>query len=116
MGDLLLKEVARRLTEAVRDSDLVARLGGDEFVIVLPGLDPAGPVRDLISLLVDRVRSAFDKPVLLADQELLLTISIGVSVFPDDASDAAGLIKQADTAMYAPRSAGATASASTPRT
>jgi diguanylate cyclase (GGDEF)-like protein len=104
-GDQLLQAVAQRLTSAVRESDTVARLGGDEFVVILPGLDPAHSAYEVMSVLT-RVRESFLAPFRLGDQTPTLTCSIGVSVYPVDASDPSGLIKQADTAMYAAKEAG----------
>jgi diguanylate cyclase (GGDEF)-like protein len=104
-GDQLLQAVAQRLSSAVRESDTVARLGGDEFVVILPGLDPAHSAFEVMSVLT-RVRESFLAPFRLGDQTPTLTCSIGVSVYPVDASDPSGLIKQADTAMYAAKEAG----------
>jgi diguanylate cyclase (GGDEF)-like protein len=104
-GDQLLQAVAQRLSSAVRESDTVARLGGDEFVVILPGLDPAQAAFEVMSVLT-RVRESFLAPFRLGDQTPTLTCSIGVSVYPVDAADPSGLIKQADTAMYAAKEAG----------
>ena len=104
-GDQLLQAVAQRLTSAVRESDTVARLGGDEFVLILPQLDPAHATFETMTVLA-RVRESFLAPFRLADQMPTLTCSIGVSMFPLDASDPVSLIKQADTAMYAAKEAG----------
>ena len=104
-GDQLLQAIAQRLTHAVRESDTVARLGGDEFVLILPGLDPEPATFEIMTVLT-RVRDAFQAPFRLADQTPTLTGSIGVAVYPIDAQDSVGLIKQADTAMYAAKEAG----------
>ncbi len=104
-GDQLLQAVAQRLTSAVRESDTVARLGGDEFVLILPGLDPAHATFETMTVLA-RVRESFLAPFRLADQTPTLTSSIGVSMYPLDATDPVSLIKQADTAMYAAKEAG----------
>ena len=104
-GDQLLQAVAQRLTGAVRESDTVARLGGDEFVLILPGLDPLHAAFEVMAVLT-RVRESFLAPFRLADQTPTLTCSIGVSVYPVDATDPSGLIKQSDTAMYAAKEAG----------
>jgi diguanylate cyclase (GGDEF)-like protein len=104
-GDQLLQAVAQRLTSAVRESDTVARLGGDEFVLILPGLDPAHATFETMTVLA-RVRESFLAPFRLSDQVPTLTCSIGVSMYPLDASDPVSLIKQADTAMYAAKEAG----------
>ncbi|MFO1311661.1 MAG: diguanylate cyclase, partial [Burkholderiales bacterium] len=102
-GDQLLQAIAQRLTSAVRESDTVARLGGDEFVVILPGL--AEEPFEVMTVLA-RVREAFQAPFRLADQTPTLTCSIGVALYPNDARDGVGLIKQADTAMYAAKDAG----------
>ena len=104
-GDQLLQAIAQRLTGAVRESDTVARLGGDEFVVILPGLNPEQAVSEVM-VVVNRVQEAFLAPFRLADQMPTLTLSAGVAVYPNDASDGVALIKQADTAMYAAKDAG----------
>jgi diguanylate cyclase (GGDEF)-like protein len=104
-GDQLLQAIAQRLTSAVRESDTVARLGGDEFVVILPGL-PAEPTTFEVMTVLSRVREAFQAPFRLADQTPTLTCSVGVALYPNDARDGVGLIKQADTAMYAAKEAG----------
>jgi len=104
-GDQLLQAIAQRLTGAVRESDTVARLGGDEFVLILPGLDPEPAMFEVMAVLT-RVRDAFEAPFRLADQTPTLRCSIGVALYPGDAQDGVGLIKQADTAMYAAKDAG----------
>ncbi len=104
-GDQLLQAIAQRLTSAVRESDTVARLGGDEFVVILPGL-PAEPATFEVMTVLTRVREAFQAPFRLADQTPTLTCSVGVALYPVDAQDGVGLIKQADTAMYAAKDAG----------
>jgi diguanylate cyclase (GGDEF)-like protein len=104
-GDQLLQQVAQRLSATIRESDMVARLGGDEFVLVLTGLNMAQSAHELLQL-VERVRGAFTTPFSVNGQDLSLTVSIGVSMFPDDAVDAPNLIKQADTAMYAAKEQG----------
>ena len=104
-GDQLLQAVSQRLIAAVRESDTVARLGGDEFVVILPGLDPAHATFETMTVLA-RIRESFLTPFKLSDQTPTLTCSIGVSMFPLDASDTVTLIKQADTAMYAAKEVG----------
>jgi len=104
-GDHLLQAVSQRLTSAVRESDTVARLGGDEFVVILPGLDPAKAMLEIMAVLT-RVRESFLAPFKLGDQAPTLTCSVGVSVYPIDSKDPGGMIKQADTAMYAAKEAG----------
>lgn len=96
IGDDLLRDVGGRLRTCVRDIDTVARLGGDEFVVVL------SQVRHLdeVTLAAERIVSTLITSFHHADQELNLTTSIGISVFPDDADSAESLVKNADTAMY----------------
>jgi diguanylate cyclase (GGDEF)-like protein/PAS domain S-box-containing protein len=96
IGDQLLQAVASRVQSCVRDSDTLARLGGDEFTLLLPGLvrsDDAAPIADKI---LDAVRQPFH----IEGREFYITTSIGISLYPEDGSDAESLIKNADTAMY----------------
>jgi diguanylate cyclase (GGDEF)-like protein len=95
-GDDLLKEVARRLQESVRESDVVARLGGDEFVILLPEVSSGSQ----ISPIANKILAAVGSPYTLAGQEFRITISIGISLFPEDGEDEETLMKHADVAMY----------------
>lgn len=95
-GDELLQEIARRLTDTLRESDVVARLGGDEFVVLLPelgGPGQAGPV-------ADKVLDAVGEPFAIAGHEFRITVSIGIAVYPGDGDDEQTLMKNADTAMY----------------
>ncbi len=95
-GDLLLKEVARKLRATLRQSDLIARLGGDEFVVLLPEISsPSTPVR-----VSQKILNLFSRPFVLDGQEVFAATSIGISLYPHDASDPHGLIKCADRAMY----------------
>jgi len=104
-GDHLLQAVSQRLSHAVRESDTVARLGGDEFVVILPDLDPERATIEIMAVLT-RVRESFLAPFRLGDQTPTLTCSIGVSIYPTDATDPGGLIRQADTAMYSVKDTG----------
>jgi len=96
LGDNLLAAVAARFKAWVRAEDTVARLGGDEFLIILVDqVDDQGYLG-----VVEKLQAAFLEPVLLHDQEVIITPSIGIAIFPDDAEHAAALIKNADAAMY----------------
>ena len=95
-GDELLKEVARRLTEALRETDTVARLGGDEFVVLLPDMND----EKQLSAVAKKILSTVGRPFHLAGQDLRVTVSIGISVFPTDGEDEQTLVKNADIAMY----------------
>jgi diguanylate cyclase (GGDEF)-like protein/PAS domain S-box-containing protein len=95
-GDALLREVAKRLKESLRASDIVARLGGDEFVMLLQDLSHS----EQAGIIARKLLSAVIKPIELNGQECRVTASIGISVFPDDAPDEASLMTHADLAMY----------------
>lgn len=101
-GDELLKAVAQRLLDCVRQSDTVARIGGDEFVVVI------GDAADQAALaqVADKILNAFKKPFVLSSCTLSMSPSIGISSYPADASDAATLVKLADGAMYEAKMAG----------
>jgi diguanylate cyclase (GGDEF)-like protein len=101
-GDELLKVAAARLRGCVRDSDSLARLGGDEFTLLLN--DVTGP--DDAAAIAERVVAAFRDPFNLDGQELFLSASVGVAMYPDDGEDAQTLLKNADTAMYGAKLAG----------
>ena len=95
-GDKLLQCVAERLTACVRSSDTVSRQGGDEFVVLLSEDNLA---EDAI-LIADKILIALAAPCIVDDQELHVSTSIGISVYPTDGVDATSLLKNADTAMY----------------
>jgi diguanylate cyclase (GGDEF)-like protein len=101
-GDQCLKEVARRLRQCVRASDTVARMGGDEFTILLPEIAEKGDVRMVAQKILDSMKT----PLLLAGQEVIITTSIGISLFPRDGRDGETLLKHADAAMYRVKGSG----------
>ena len=96
VGDQLLQSVAKRLTACVRRSDTVSRQGGDEFVVLLPELEHAEDA----GLSAKKVLTALSEPHRIAEHNLHVSVSIGVSIYPDDGQDAETLIQNADTAMY----------------
>ncbi|WDT75666.1 MAG: EAL domain-containing protein [Candidatus Manganitrophus sp.] len=96
VGDLLLQEVSKRLGLLLRSGDTVARIGGDEFVIILDDVAKAEDVAKICQKILD----ALSKPFLLKEHELFITVSVGISLFPNDGRDAETLLKNADTAMY----------------
>ncbi len=108
-GDALLRTVAARLVEAVRSSDMVARLGGDEIVLVMQGL----VAREDLEPMLERIRQCIGEPVTLPPGETVVQVraSLGLTVYPDDASDPDELLRHADQALYAikrqPRGSGA---------
>nr|MDJ0808419.1 bifunctional diguanylate cyclase/phosphodiesterase [Gammaproteobacteria bacterium] len=95
-GDQLLKQSAQRLTESLRDGDTVCRLGGDEFIVLLSGLKLAADAHAVAENLVSQFRG----PFILDERELVVTVSIGIAIYPDDGSSTAELLRNADTAMY----------------
>lgn len=101
-GDHLLREIAARLRHSARGEEVVARFGGDEFTMLIGPLKNA----DEASRVAQRIVRAFAEPVQLQGQELFASTSIGISLYPTDATDASELIKNADTAMYAAKSMG----------
>jgi diguanylate cyclase (GGDEF)-like protein len=110
VGDSLLKEIAHRLQNCLRDTqrtledgtdttdhnDWVARTGGDEFALALPGISTA----DSAQVVAHRVQLALARPFVFAQQEIPLSATIGVSLFPGDAPSAEALLKNADAAMH----------------
>lgn len=102
VGDALLQEVARRLSSAVRQSDTMARMGGDEFAVVLTELHrPKDAVR-----VAHKLMATLNQPFLIGNRTLFVNASIGVSLFPQDGSDATTLIQHADTALYRAKAGG----------
>jgi len=96
VGDQFLKEVAPRLSEAVRATDTVARPGGDEFIVVLPEIASIGEA----GRTAERIVSSFAQPVALGGRELYSSASVGISIFPDDGTTPEELIRAADAALY----------------
>ncbi len=99
VGDELLVAVAKRLADSIGERDVVARMGGDEFILILPDVDD---VRPRIKGILEAIRPSFQ----IGGQELHVTASIGVSLFPDDGRNADQLLKSADVALYRAKSAG----------
>lgn len=102
VGDLLLKQVAIRLSEGVRESDTVARLGGDEFVVIFEDVSVPNEAATLARRLLD----CFIRPFDVEGRELFLSLSIGISIYPLDGLDTDTLISHADIAMYRAKAAG----------
>jgi diguanylate cyclase (GGDEF)-like protein/PAS domain S-box-containing protein len=101
-GDALLRTVAARLRASVRDSDTVARMGGDEFVLLLLDGHEAMPSQAMLQKIVDSVSA----PVQLAGQEVTVSCSLGVSLYPADSTDPQLLMRFADIAMYRAKESG----------
>lgn len=96
IGDLLLQSVAERLKGCIRKSDTVARLGGDEFIAVIPDLHEGAHAAKVAQKILDSLSTHF----MIRDIELHTTVSIGISLFPDDGTANDELIANADVAMY----------------
>lgn len=103
VGDELLVAIARRLHLRIRAGDTFARLGGDEFVVVTEGIRNPAAAAALAHALVETLAEPF---TVSTGATLYISASIGISLFPDDGTDAAGLIRNADAAMYSAKEAG----------
>ncbi len=96
VGDQLLKVVAERLHECVREVDTVARMGGDEFTIILEGL----MCEEDISLVAQRITTSLSEPFILGEHQAVISVSIGITIYPTDDHDIDELLTHADAAMY----------------
>ncbi|TDT41623.1 PAS domain S-box-containing protein/diguanylate cyclase (GGDEF)-like protein [Halospina denitrificans] len=95
-GDNLLIEGARRISACLRGTSTVARLGGDEFLVILPSLSSPAAVEQV----AERILQTFVPPFHLADQEVFVSTSIGIALYPGDSDDSTNLLQNADAAMY----------------
>lgn len=95
-GDVLLKMLAQRLKKCVRESDIVSRLGGDEFLLVLDGVTHA----DGAGVVAQKILDCLAQPFQVDRHNLVITASIGISLYPADGDDVDALVHQADLAMY----------------
>src|SRR6267378_5204157 len=102
VGDKLLQSVAERLSACVRESDTVSRQGGDEFVILLPEVTHSADAAISAAKIIAEVKKVHS----IGERRLRITVSIGVSTYPDNGEDADTLIKNADTAMYHAKQSG----------
>jgi diguanylate cyclase (GGDEF)-like protein/PAS domain S-box-containing protein len=101
-GDFILKDVALRLMSCVREVDTVSREGGDEFVVILPDLERPENAR----VVADKILKELTRPAEISGHEIHITTSIGISHYPNDATDVNHLLKYADNAMYQAKDAG----------
>jgi diguanylate cyclase (GGDEF)-like protein len=96
VGDGLLREVARRIIATVRDSDVVSRLGGDEFIVLLSDIASSDDAATVSGKLIENIGAA----VVIEGHKLLVTASVGISIFPSDGESPDELLRHADAAMY----------------
>ena len=101
-GDRVLNEVSSRLADCVRHGDLVARIGGDEFVLILTD---AG-TQDEVEILCKRLIESIERTIRIDEQEVFVSASIGIAIAPNDAREAAELLRYADIALYEAKAAG----------
>ena len=102
IGDELLKQVAHSLQDKLREGDTLARLGGDEFIVLLENVEGEYGA----SLVAEKLVTMFEQPFMVAGHELFVTCSVGISLFPADATDLNMLIRNADVAMYQAKARG----------
>ena len=112
-GDDLLVQFAHRLGDATRDTDLIARPGGDEFLLLLGDLERTPPLEGgleggamIAESIASRIQDALRRPFTVDETELYVTASLGISAYPNDAPDAATLLKNAETAMFRSKRSG----------
>ena len=105
VGDQLLKVVAERLHECVREVDSVARMGGDEFTIILEGLT----CEEDITTVAQRITKSLSEPFILGEHQAVISASIGITIYPTDDHDIDELLKHADAAMYRAKQQGGNA-------
>ena len=102
IGDRILIEVSQRMTEHMRRSDTLSRLGGDEFAIILNNLDDLDDITNIIK----NGMSKFKEPFIIEEHTLHVSMSVGISIFPNDGASSHVLLKNADAAMYKAKSSG----------
>jgi len=100
VGDILLRQIAHNLRHAIRPPDTLARLGGDEFIIIAVDLPIDMPAHQIVSSSTYRIDEALKKPFSVAGRALIVSASVGVAIYPDDASDEVLLRRLADQRMY----------------
>ncbi len=101
-GDQLIRIAGERLSSLTREKDILFRWGGDEFTIILEDIDNL----DDVSTITERIIKGMSSPISIAKQELVITTSIGIAVYPNDSDSAEALIKNADAAMYHAKGSG----------
>ncbi len=95
-GDKALKEVVKLLKSTLREIDIICRMGGDEFLLLLPEISQIEDATKIARKIID----SFKNPFVIDHQEIHITTSIGIVIYPEDGEDSETLIKNADIAMY----------------
>ena len=95
-GDNVLRSTAERITAEIRETDTVARIGGDEFVIILSSI----PETEIANRIARSLVEAIARPLEIGDVAITISVSIGISLYPDNGVTAEELIRSADKAMY----------------
>lgn len=95
-GDRLLRMMSKRIVDCLRESDTLARIGGDEFLLLMPELSA---IKD-VEVLIKKMQTLLSEPFSVEEQDIFVSFSIGISIFPEDGNNADILIKHADMAMY----------------
>jgi diguanylate cyclase (GGDEF)-like protein/PAS domain S-box-containing protein len=101
-GDLLLVELSKRLSHSIRPRDILARLGGDEFTIILPDISNQKDIIDVAERIFNNIQS----PIIIAGKPVYCTLSLGISLYPNDGHDTQTLLQRGDSAMYLAKSQG----------
>ena len=102
VGDILLQQAAERLQQTIRSSDTSGRLGGDEFLVLVECYDSISDVKRV----VEKLRNSIEQPFNIHGNKLYISVSIGISIYPDDGADGATLIRNADSALYRAKESG----------
>ena len=102
VGDLLLQQAATRLRAAIRQSDTIGRLGGDEFLVLVECYNNIGDIK----CVVEKLRNTIEQPFIINGNRLYISVSIGISIYPEDGQDGATLIRNADSALYRAKETG----------
>lgn len=96
VGDKVLKQVANRISKLINKNDIIARLGGDEFALIIEDIKD----RQVVSMLAEKIVKSVNKPYHVGDHDNFISNSIGISIYPDDATNLETLLKHSDIAMY----------------